>query len=89
MAIIGFHAAHEQIGPAQLLTVPLTIAGEQEGSTLLDLLHDGTTTIGDGGTVELELEGYGFRWLRLHREDDGIDRLPNVSTVDVRPNRKK
>jgi trehalose synthase len=71
------------------VTVPLTIAGEQEGSTLLDLLHDGTTTIGDGGTVELELGGYGFRWLRLHRKDDGIDRLPNVSTVDVRPNRKK
>ena len=59
MAIIGFHAAHEQIGPAQLLTVPLTVAGEQEGGTLLDLLHD------------------------------GVDRLPNVSTVDVRPNRKK
>ena len=35
---------------------------------LEDLLEVGTTTVGEDGAVELALEGYGHRWLRVVAE---------------------
>jgi hypothetical protein len=37
------------------------------GSRLVDLLCDGVTDLDDRGAVEMTLEGYGFRWLRVAR----------------------
>jgi trehalose synthase len=51
------------------LTVPLTIETASEGDRLVDLLDDGEATIDAGGRVELPLEGYGYRWMRLVSEE--------------------
>ncbi|WP_448073751.1 alpha-amylase family protein [Georgenia yuyongxinii] len=58
---------------AEPVTVPLRLE-VPAGSALMDLLRDGTCDLTDDGGVELALEGYGYRWLRvLH---DGERRLP-------------
>jgi trehalose synthase len=46
-------------------TVPLTLAGCDESTTLVDQLCDGTTKVGADGSVQIVLDGYGFRWLRV------------------------
>jgi trehalose synthase len=58
---------------AEALTVPLDL-GEQEGTLLLDLLQDAQATVGADGRVELALDAFGFRWLRVQRP--GERRLP-------------
>ena len=46
-----------------------------EGTVLADLLEDGwSTQAGAGGRVELTLDGYGYRWLRVLAAGDR--RLP-------------
>jgi maltose alpha-D-glucosyltransferase/alpha-amylase len=50
--------------------VELTLEGFDSGHTLVDLLRDGTTKVSDSGRVRLELDGYGGRWLRAHREGE-------------------
>ena len=35
---------------------------------LVDLLQEGSTPVSDKGGVELALEGYGYRWLRVVSE---------------------
>jgi trehalose synthase len=35
---------------------------------LIDVLGSGRTELGDGGRVEVSLDGYGYRWLRLARQ---------------------
>ena len=52
------------------LTVPLTLADVPEDATLVDLLQDGESRLGAGSSVELALEGYGYRWLRVVRPGD-------------------
>ncbi|WP_167139157.1 alpha-amylase family protein [Diaminobutyricimonas sp. TR449] len=47
------------------ISVPLVVEGSEEGARLSDLLHDEVTEIGRGGKVELTLDGYGYRWLRV------------------------
>ena len=32
---------------------------------LVDLLQDGATPLSDAGRADLQLEGYGYRWLRV------------------------
>ncbi|RJK97044.1 alpha-amylase family protein [Vallicoccus soli] len=51
-------------------TVPLQLAGCGEDAVLVDLLQPGETPVGAGGAVELRLEGYGYRWLRVVRPGD-------------------
>jgi hypothetical protein len=35
------------------------------GHQLVDLLQDGELAVGKGGAVELTVDGYGYRWLRV------------------------
>ncbi len=51
-------------------TVPLTMKDLPPGTRLVDLLENGETPVGDAGAVELQLPGYGYRWLRVVRPDD-------------------
>jgi trehalose synthase len=50
---------------SQSATVDLVLDGTLDGAKLTDLLTDGSTDVGPGGTVQLLLEGYGYRWLRV------------------------
>jgi glycosidase len=49
-------------------TVPLTLDGCDATHRLEDLLREGTTPLSDKGEAELQLEGYGYRWLRVVAE---------------------
>ena len=55
---------------AESCIVPIELPDLPEGSILVDLL-DGLTTheLRAEGRIELELEGYGHRWLRVLRPD--------------------
>jgi hypothetical protein len=46
-------------------TVPLTLAGCDASHRLEDLLVTQSTAVGEDGAVELTLDGYGYRWLRV------------------------
>jgi trehalose synthase len=50
--------------------VPIVIDGCEPDARLVDLLVDESTTVGAGGKVELAIDGYGHRWLRLRRPGD-------------------
>jgi trehalose synthase len=54
----------------EAVVVALTIEGTDGTGQLLDLLRPGTTPLGEDGGCELELDGYGYRWLRVHRPED-------------------
>jgi glycosidase len=45
--------------------VHLALPGCDASHRLQDLLQDGTTAVGEDGAVELALDGYGHRWLRI------------------------
>ena len=47
------------------VTVPLTLRHARAGDRLVDLLQDGSTEVGEKGSAEVTLDGYGYRWLRL------------------------
>ena len=51
------------------MTVPLTLPDLPEGTRLADLLADGVTEPDARGRVELTLDAYGYRWLRVARPD--------------------
>jgi glycosidase len=68
-AVLAVH----NLGP-EPRTVPLRLDGRGATDHLEDLLVTQTTPLGDGGAVELTLEGYGYRWLRVVGEDSR--RLP-------------
>ena len=53
---------------AEPRTVPLVLADCDATHRLEDLLQDGSTPLADDGSVELALEGYGYRWLRVVAE---------------------
>ncbi len=55
---------------AEPCTVPLALGDLPEGSTLVDQLCDGAAPIETSEEVELQLEGYGFRWLRVMTPGD-------------------
>ncbi|MCU1583812.1 MAG: trehalose synthase [Microbacteriaceae bacterium] len=46
-------------------TVTLSIEGESPPMRLVDLLRDNSAVTDDKGVLQLSLEGYGFRWLRI------------------------
>jgi hypothetical protein len=45
--------------------VPLTLEDCDATHRLVDLLQEGSTPVSDKGAVELAIEGYGYRWLRV------------------------
>jgi hypothetical protein len=52
------------------VTVALKLADEPAGTALVDLMGPAQYAI-DGGAVQIELEAYGYRWLRVSRPGDG------------------
>jgi glycosidase len=65
----GTIVALHNLGDAPV-TVPVTLRDEPVGSRLVDLLAQGSTPLPPDGRVELRLDGYGYRWLRLDRPGD-------------------
>jgi hypothetical protein len=57
------------LGP-DALTVPFTLADVGPECELVDLLQSGSTAPGEKGEVEIQLDGYGYRWLRVSRPGD-------------------
>ncbi|PRY50734.1 trehalose synthase [Geodermatophilus tzadiensis] len=64
----GTVVAVHNLGPEPRV-VPLTLEGCDASHRLEDLLVTQSTPVGDGGAVELTLDGYGYRWLRVVAED--------------------
>jgi glycosidase len=61
--------AVHNLGP-ESCTVPLTIQDCDSSHHLLDLLQDSAhVEVDDQGRIEVALEGYGYRWLRLMSRD--------------------
>ena len=50
---------------AEPVLVPLKLEDLAPETRLVDLLQDGKCVVGEDGTVEVELDGYGYRWLRV------------------------
>jgi glycosidase len=65
----GSLVALHNLGPEPAM-VPLQLDDCDETVHLVDLLQDGSCTIDARGAVEVELDGYGYRWLRVVREND-------------------
>ncbi|SHH26092.1 alpha-amylase family protein [Geodermatophilus nigrescens] len=63
----GTLLAVHNLGP-EPRTVPLTLDGCDASHRLEDLLVTQSTPIGADGAVELTLDGYGYRWLRVVAE---------------------
>ncbi|MGY1603681.1 alpha-amylase family protein [Geodermatophilus sp. SYSU D00815] len=63
----GSMVALHNLGP-EPLTVPLTLDGCDASHRLEDLLRECTTPLSEKGGAELQLEGYGHRWLRVVAE---------------------
>ena len=63
-ALVALH----NLGP-EPRTVPLTLEDCGSEHRLVDLLQAGSTSLSDDGSVELQLEGYGYRWLRVVSQD--------------------
>jgi sucrose hydrolase-like protein len=62
-ALVALH----NLGP-EPRTVPLTLPDCGATHRLEDLLQVGSTPLAEDGSVELPLEGYGHRWLRVVAE---------------------
>lgn len=78
-AVVALH----NFGPDPV-TVPLRLPDEEPGTELRDLLRSGGCALGEDSSVEVELGGYGFRWLRVRGRKAGGGILPNILTsVDV------
>ena len=50
-------------------SVPLILEECDSSHRLVDLLQEGSTPVSDKGEVELSLDGYGYRWLRVVAKD--------------------
>jgi trehalose synthase len=61
--------ALHNLGP-NAVTVPFTLADTGTDDELVDLLQTATTTPDKAGQVEVQLDGYGYRWLRVTRPGD-------------------
>ena len=51
----------------EAVVVPLTLPDCDETVRLVDLLQDDEGDVGPRGAVQVELDGYGYRWLRVMR----------------------
>jgi trehalose synthase len=47
------------------VTVPIKLGDLDAGTRLVDLLAPGECVVGDDGAAHVELDGYGYRWLRV------------------------
>jgi len=47
------------------VVVPIDVSDLAPETRLVDLLEDGECVVGEKGTAEVELPGYGYRWLRV------------------------
>jgi trehalose synthase len=65
----GSTLAVHNLGP-EPRTVPLQVDGCGSRSRLVDVLRDGETCTDEEGRVEISLEGYGYRWLRVVHEGE-------------------
>jgi glycosidase len=61
--------AMHNLGP-DALTVPFTLPDLDPECQLVDLLQTATTNPGKKGECELQLDGYGYRWLRIMHPGD-------------------
>ena len=52
------------------VTVPLVLPDVRAGTRLSDLLVDGSHEVREDGSVDVPLEAYGFRWLRVVHPGD-------------------
>ncbi|WP_147108085.1 alpha-amylase family protein [Nesterenkonia populi] len=52
------------------VNVPFVLEDEEPGTQLIDLMAEDTHELDGDSAAEVQLEGYGCRWLRLKREDD-------------------
>lgn len=55
---------------AEPCVVPLELKIDNGASTLKDLLQQGEIALDESGQVEVPLDGYGYRWLRVVRSGD-------------------
>ncbi|MDQ1598199.1 MAG: hypothetical protein QOI70_1623, partial [Microbacteriaceae bacterium] len=46
-------------------TITVSIDGVSQPTRLVDLLRDDSAVTDETGRLQLSLEGYGFRWLRI------------------------
>ena len=67
---------------ARPVSVPLAVPGAGEGTFLVGLLQHETLALDKNAAADITLEGYGFRWFRVHRDRESFDRLPTLWTVD-------
>ncbi len=65
----GSMVAVHNLGPEQR-KVPITLDDCDDGCHLADLLRPGTTRLDRSGKAELDLDGYGYRWLRVIKPGD-------------------
>lgn len=56
----------------QPVSVSLTLEGEREGTMLLDLLQSGESKLGADGALETRLDAYGYRWMRVQRDEQSL-----------------
>jgi hypothetical protein len=61
-------AVHNFSGESTSISIRVT--DEPEGTVLSDLLERKTTELSARGNVTLEIDGYGYRWLRVLRPGD-------------------
>jgi len=64
-SLVGLH----NLGP-DAVSVPFTLADTDSDCELVDLLQTGTTRPGKKGEAEMQVDGYGYRWLRVTRPGD-------------------
>ncbi len=65
----GCLVAVHNLGP-EPLSVQLRLDEDPASTTLVDLLGEDDAGLDDQGRVELQLDAYGYRWLRVHRDGD-------------------
>jgi trehalose synthase len=61
--------ALHNLGP-DAVTVPFTLLDTDPDCELVDLLQLGSLNPGEKGQTEVQLDGYGYRWLRVTRPGD-------------------
>jgi glycosidase len=76
-AILAHRLSHDGASTVALhnlgdegVTVPLRLRDVAAGTRLVDQLVDGTVDLDDKGRAAIDLEGYGYRWLRVVEPGD-------------------
>lgn len=57
------------LGPEPVV-VPLTLEEEEPGTQLVDLMSEESCELDQDSSTESQLDGYGYRWLRIKHADD-------------------